>query len=49
MKDKKLILSAQKRVGQVQTLTVEPLAERKELESVMRSEDTDTYDFEPYF
>ena len=49
MKDKKLIPSAQKRVGQVETLTLEPLAKRKELESVMRSDDTDAYDLEPYF
>jgi hypothetical protein len=49
MKDKKLVPSAQKRVGQVQTLTLEPLAKRKELESVMRSDDTEAYDLEPYF
>lgn len=49
MKDKKLIPSAQKRVGQTQTLSLEPLSKHKELESIMRSDDTDAYDLEPYF
>lgn len=48
MKDKKLMPSAQKRVGQVQTLTLEPLSKHKELESIMRSDDTEAYDLEPY-
>lgn len=49
MKDKKILPSAQKRVGQVETLSLEPLAKRKQLESVMRSDDTEAYDLEPYF
>ena len=49
MKDKKVLPSAQKRVGQVETLSLEPLAKRKQLESIMRSDDTEAYDLEPYF
>ncbi len=49
MKDKKILPSAQKRAGQVETLSLEPLAKRKQLESVMRSDDTEAYDLEPYF
>jgi hypothetical protein len=49
MKDKKLQPAAQRKVGEVQTLSLEPLSKRPDLESVMRSDDTGEYDLEPYF
>jgi hypothetical protein len=49
MKDKKLQPDARHKVGEVQTLSLEPLSRRPELESVMRSDDTGEYDLEPYF
>lgn len=48
MKNKKLQPAARRKVGDVQTLALEPLAKHPELESVMRSDDTDAYDLEPY-
>lgn len=49
MKDKKLQPAARRRAGDVQTLSLEPLAKRPELESVMRSDDTNEFELEPYF
>ena len=49
MKDKKLQPAARRKVGDVQTLSLEPLARRSDLESVMRSDDTGEYNIEPYF
>ena len=49
MKNKKMQPAARQKVGEVQTLSLEPLAKRPELESVMRSDDTGEYDLEPYF
>lgn len=47
MKDKKLLAPARNRVGQVQTLSLEPLP--SDLDSVMRNDDTGEFDLEPYF
>ena len=47
MKDKKLLAPSRNRVGQVQTLTLEPLS--GDLDSVMRNDDTGEFDLEPYF
>ncbi len=49
MKDKKLLAAARNRVGQVQTLSLEPLSDKDELESVMRNDDTNEFELEPYF
>lgn len=49
MKDKKLLAPARNRVGQVQTLSLEPLSNRSELESVMRNDDTNEFELNPYF
>jgi len=47
MKDKKILPAARIRVGQVQTLSLEPLS--NDLESVMRNDDTGEYELKPYF
>ncbi len=47
MRDKKLQSAARNRVGQVQTLTLEPLS--GELDRVIRNDDTDAFELQPYF
>jgi len=47
MKDKKLQAAARNRIGQVQTLTLEPLS--GDMDSVMRNDDTSEFELEPYF
>lgn len=47
MKDKKLQPAARNRIGQVQTLTLEPLS--GDLDSVMRNDDTSEFELKPYF
>ena len=47
MKDKKLLAPSRNRIGQVQTLTLEPLS--GDLDSVMRNDDTSEFELEPYF
>jgi hypothetical protein len=49
MKNKKLQPAAHQRVGEVQTLSLEPLSKRPDLESIMRNDDIGEYDLEPYF
>lgn len=49
MKDSKLLPAARNRSGQVKTLSLVPLAKRRELESVMRIDNTDEFELEPYF
>jgi len=47
MKDKKLLAPSRNRIGQVQTLKLEPLS--GDLDSVMRNDDTGEFELEPYF
>jgi hypothetical protein len=49
MKNKKLQPAARRKVGEVQTLSLEPLSKRPDLESIMRNDDIGEYDLEPYF
>lgn len=49
MKDKKIQPGARQEVGDVQTLSLKPLSKRPDLESVMRSDDTEEVELQPYF
>ena len=49
MKNKNLQPAARFRVGEVQTLKLEPLGKHPELESIMQNDDTNETDLEPYW